>query len=135
MTRISVLTLLSVSLLVPAACRAETRIIGVLVTRAQNKTQVSVFSDVAKENVRHVTVPAAAKVLKGAEGWGSSVIVGVQAHAVPLGEYLPVLDALSKNAWTELAFVEGRPPSFLDTNIRRKIAEMIAADRPQKKGR
>ena len=68
-------------------------------------------------------IKTAARILKEAQGWGSSVIVGVVAHGVPLSEYLPLLESVSRNGWTELAFVEGRKPGFIDDNIRRLVRQ------------
>jgi hypothetical protein len=63
----------------------------------------------------------AAKILKSAEGWGSAVIVGIQARDVPLADYLPLLEAISKNHWLDLAFVEGRLPDFINDNLKKQM--------------
>ena len=107
------------------SCLAETRIIGVQVQKATNATiQVAISSDVKEENRVNLTVKQAQVILQNAKGWGSSVLVGVEAHGVSLGEYLPLLKAISESMWLELVFVEGRKPDFIRDNIKKRIEQM-----------
>ena len=109
---------------------AELRIIGVKVTRAPNsEIRVSIASDEAKEKMEGITVKEASKILSDAKGWGSSVIVGVEAHGVRLQDYLPLLKAISENDWLDLSFVEGLKPDFINNNIKKSI-EQVGADQP-----
>lgn len=112
--------------LAPCSLWAETRIMGVLVTRVEEKTRVSIHSAVPKENVRRVEVSTAAKLLMEAQGSGSAVIVGINARDVPLGEYLPLLEAVAANGTLQLAYIEGRAPGFIHENIRGRIKRMAA---------
>jgi hypothetical protein len=112
-------------LVLPSACFAELRLIGVRVETVSDtpvKVRVSIYSDVAKENKRNLTLDEAAAILREAEGWGSSVLVGIVANDVPLQSYLPLLTEISKNGWLELTFVEGDKPSFLHDNLRRMMS-------------
>lgn len=113
----------------PATSSAELRIIGVRVTKdSRSQTRVSIYSDVAKENKVNVAVEEAATILRDAKGWGSSVKVGIVADNVMLGEYLPLLTAISQNLMLELAYVEGQKPTFIHDNIRNRIKEGEAAE-------
>jgi hypothetical protein len=122
------LLILGLILLGSLSVRAELRIIGVRVTREVNsKVHVSITSDVEKEKKRDITVEQAAGILRDAKGSGSSVVVGLVAHGVPLQDYLPLLKAISENAWLDLSFVEGRKPNFINDNIKKGI-EVGASD-------
>ena len=112
------------ALVFAAECRAETRIIAVKVTLVEKAApKVDVYSDVKSEDKRGLSVDDAAGILKDAEGWESKVVVGIEAHGIPLQDYMPLLTAVSKNGWLELAFVEGRPPSFLFDNLKKRIRQ------------
>ena len=109
---------------------AELRIIGVQVTKAQNsEARVSIASDEAKEKKKDITVAEAVKILRDAKGWDSSVMVGIEAHAIPLQDYLPLLRAISENPWLDLSFVEGCKPDFINKNIKKSIKQ-VGADQP-----
>ncbi len=100
--------------------RAELRIIAVKVTKVEKaRPKVAIYSDVKTEDQRGLSIDEAAKILKAAEGWGSKVVVGVQAHEVPLSDYLPLLESVSQNPWLDLAFVEGRKPTLVNDNIQK----------------
>ena len=114
--------LFSLIFLCSVSAQAELRIIGVQVTRdAESKVHLSISSDVAKEQKKGVTIEQAVIILREAEGWGSSVMVGIVAHRVPLKDYLPLLKAISENPILELAFVEGAKPTFINENIKKSI--------------
>jgi hypothetical protein len=122
---------LALFLLFSTPSHAELRIIGVRVTKnADFKPRVSIHSDVDKEDKRDLKVEDASKIMREAQGWGSSVMVGVVAHDVPVREYLPLLSAISENAWLDLAFVEGEKPNFIFDNIKKKI-EADAGAKPR----
>jgi hypothetical protein len=111
-------------LLLADNCLAELRIIAVQVVNVEKaKPKVAIYSDVKAENKRDLSIDEAAKILKNAEGWQSSVIVGIQAHDVPLAEYLPLLKAVAENSWLDLAFVEGRKPNFLFDNLKKRMTQ------------
>jgi hypothetical protein len=113
-----------VALLWPSPSQAELRIIGVRVVQQPEKAvRVSLYSDVAAENKNNLKVEDAAAILANAQGWGSSVMVGIIAHGVPFEEYLPLLQAIAKNGWLTLAFIEGDSPNFVHENIRQKIGQ------------
>ena len=106
---------------------AETRIIGVKVTKAKDsRPRVAIYSDVKSENKPDLTIDQAANTLQDAKGWGSRVIVGIEAHDVPLNDYLPLLKAVSENGSLGLAYVEGRKPGFIHENIKKWIAKQSA---------
>lgn len=114
--------ILSLMLLWCVCAHAESRTIGVRVTRdAESKVQVAITSDVEKEKKQDITVEQAAAVLRDAQGWGSSVWVGIVAHGVPLQDYLPLLKAIADNVWLDLVFVDGQKPDFIADNIRKNI--------------
>lgn len=116
--------ILSLMVLWSASVHAELRIIGVRVTRdADSKVQVAISSDVAKEQMKNITVEQAAIVLRDTKGAGSSVMVGIVAHGIPLQEYLPLMKAISENIILELAFVEGSKPTFINENIKKSIEQ------------
>lgn len=116
--------ILSLIVLSSVSAHAELRTIGVLVTRdANSKVHVTISSDVTKEQKKDITVEQAANLLRDAQGWGSSVMVGLVAHGVPLQEYLPLLKAVSENGILDLAFVEGAKPTFIDDNIKKSIEQ------------
>ena len=99
---------------------AELRIIAVKVVRVEKaKPKVTIYSEVKGESKRDLSIDEAVKILADAEGWGSTVIIGIQAHDVPLADYLPLLKAISENVWLDLAFVEGRRPNFVNDNIKK----------------
>ena len=117
-------------MLIPATCVAEIRIIAVCVTSdSKSRTRVSIYSDVAKENKRNVSVKEAVAVMRKAEGWGSSVKVGIVADNVLLGEYLPLLNTISQNLMLELAFIDAEKPNFMHRNIRQRIEDAEAGER------
>jgi hypothetical protein len=114
--------ILSLVLLWCVFAQAETRTIGVRVTRdADSKAHVSITSDVEKEKKKDISVEQAAAVLQEAQGWGSSVWVGIVAHGVPLRDYLLLLKAIADNVWLELVFIDGQKPAFIGENIRKNI--------------
>ncbi len=116
-------------LILAAESRAETRIIAVRVTRSeQAKPRVAISSDEKHENRRDLTIEAAAAILKAAEGWGSKVYVGIEAHDVPLQDCLPLLKAVAENVWLDLAFVEGSKPTYIHDNIRKRIERQAAKE-------
>ncbi|MFM7180997.1 MAG: hypothetical protein ACKO2G_05990 [Verrucomicrobiales bacterium] len=119
--------ILSLIFLWASAAQAELRVIGVLVTRdANSKVHVSIASDVAKEKKKDIGVDEAAGILRDAQGWGSSVAVGIVVHEVPLQDYLPLLKAISESKWLELAFIEGQKPDFINDNIKKSIEQQNA---------
>ena len=114
--------IVAVVLLWSTHCIAETRIIAVQITRATNaEIRVSIHSDEKEENKTDLTIEQANTILQNAKGWGSTVLVGVIAHDVPLREYLPLLKTISENVWFQLALVEGEGPDFIRENIRKMI--------------
>ncbi len=116
--------ILSLMVLWSTSVHAELRIIGVRVTRdADSKVQVAISSDVAKEQKKNISVEQAAIVLRDAKGAGSSVMVGIVAHRIPLQDYLPLMKAISENMILELAFVEGAKPTFINENIKKSIEQ------------
>ncbi len=103
---------------------AELRIIGVSMQKATNGTiQVAISSDVKEENRTSLTMSEAQAILQNAKGWGSTVVVGIQAHNLRLAEYMPLLKVISENIWLELAFVEGQSPDFIVDNIKKRIEQ------------
>ena len=94
---------------------AESRSIGVRITWGDAKPghkeggvniRVSIFSEVKEENKRDISVEEAAKILAKAEGWGSMVRVGIVTEA-RLVDYLPIVEAIAKNGWLDLDFIDG----------------------------
>lgn len=123
--------ILGLIFLCSASAHAEFRIIGVRVTRDTNsKVHVSIASDEAKEKRNDITIDEAATILREAEGWGSSVIVGIFAHDAPLQDYLPLLKAISDNAWLELAFVEGPKANFINDKLKKSIEQRTGSNAP-----
>jgi hypothetical protein len=103
---------------------AETRIIGVQIQKATNGVmQLAISSDVKEEDRANLTMDQAITILQNAKGWGSTVLVGVEAHGLRLSEYLPLLKTISESAWLELTFVEGRKPDFIFDNIKKRIEQ------------
>ncbi len=58
--------------------------------------------------------------------------MGIVADDVPLGNTLPLLDAIFKNLWLDVAFVEPAKPSFVHDHIRRLIKDTDANAAPAK---
>jgi hypothetical protein len=120
----------TLALLWTASCFGETRIIGVEVQKGTDaKTHVTISSDVKEENKANLTTEQAQAILKKAQGWGSTVYVGVQAHGVSARDYLPLLQTIAENPWLELVFVEGRNPDFITDNIKRRIEQAGGGER------
>lgn len=104
------------------SARAELRVIGVNVTkRDDNKIVVSIHSDVPNEMEKGLTVAEAAVIIGKAEGGGSLVMVGVQAHGIKLREYMSIFVAILENIFLDLTFVDGAQPSSIFENTRKRI--------------
>ena len=117
------LLILSLFFLALSPTRAELRSIGVRVTQApESAARVTIESDEPREARAGLTITEAATLLRQAQGWGSTVIVGIEAHGVPLREYLPLLQAIAENPRLELAYAEGRKPDLISENIRKRMA-------------
>lgn len=87
----------------------EMRGIDITVAQAENKkVLVSINSGVGKENQSELSVDEAAKLLKDAKGWGSSIVVSLQVTEVGLDRYLPLLTAISENPWLHLNSINGK---------------------------
>ncbi len=101
---------LALLLALPMSTRAELRTIALDIHRAEDKTvKVSIYSDVKKEQQKHIAIAKAIDVLKEAKGWGSSVEVAVITDGdVDLLDYLPLLQAVARNAWLDLAVLKSR---------------------------
>jgi hypothetical protein len=108
-------------------CYAESRILGVRVVKeANSKVRVSIYSDVKQEDQRNLTVEDAAALLRKVNGGESSVFVGIEAHRVPLADYMPLVKAISENFWLDLTFIEGRKPDFIFDNIKQSMKKEAA---------
>ena len=124
------LLILCLFLLGQITVHAEIRIIGVRVTRdAESKVYVSISSEVDTENKKDITVKQASDILRDAKGRGSSVMLGIVAHDVPLQDYLPLLKVISENAWLNLAFIEGQKPDPINDNIKKSIEQDASGNR------
>jgi len=101
---------LTLLLAFPVLTRAELRTIAIDVHRAKDKTvKVSVYSDVKEEKQKDISVAKATEIIKKAKGWGSSVEVAIITDGnVDLSVYLPLLQAIAKNAWLDLAILKPR---------------------------
>ena len=118
------LLILGLNVLLLACANAELGTIGVRVTRdADSKVHVAISTDFPKAQRKDITVEQAAVVLRDSKGGGSSVLVGIVAHGIPLQDYLPLLKAVSENPILELAFVEGTRPTFVNDNIKKRIEQ------------
>jgi hypothetical protein len=117
------LILLAIALL-PATAFSETRLIAVDVRIADDAKEpiVSIYSDEKKEQKSKISIQETADILKKATGWGSMIVVGVQAHDVSLNKVMPLLEAISENGILMLAFLEtSMRPSFIHDNLRKMI--------------
>ena len=122
--------ILGLILLWSVTAHAEIRVIGVRLTRdADSKVYASISSDVGKERKKDITVEQAAGILRSVRRSGSSILVGIVAHDVPLQAYLPLLKEISDNQLLELVFVERQEFGFINKNIK-KIIEQDSADQP-----
>ncbi len=94
-------------LLLPAVARAEFRTIAVEVFLAEDKTvKVNIHSEAKGETCKAVSVAEAAKVLKQARGWGSSVGVAIVTDGAHLSQYFPLVQAIAGNGWLDLALLK-----------------------------
>jgi len=101
---------------------AELRILGVRVTKGgKSELRVSIYSDVKEEDKRDLKLDQAVAILSAAKGWGSSVLVGIEAHAVRPAEYLPLVKDIADNIWLDLVFIEARKPDFIVDNIKKRM--------------
>jgi len=106
----------------PVLGHAESRSIGIRIDLdAKNDPRISIYSDGKKEDRRDLTMEKAEKILREAKGSGSSIFVGIIAHNVPVSKYLNLLKVISENAWLKLVFVEGKEPSLIGDNIKRRM--------------
>ena len=122
------LLLVGLNVLWLACARAELGVIGARVTRdADGKVHVAISSSDADEQRKDVTIEEAAAILRNAKWGGSSVLVGIVAHGIPVQDYLPLLNAVSENWVLDLAFVEGVRPSFVNDNIKKGIEQNTPA--------
>ncbi|MDA0765555.1 MAG: hypothetical protein O3A92_01855 [Verrucomicrobia bacterium] len=78
--------------------------------------------------MKNVTVPEAVKKIAAARGNHSQDFVGIVATDVPLSAYLPLLDAVAKNSWLDLYFVDGTTSDGISNNIRKFIEEAVNAE-------
>ena len=94
-------------LLFPAVARAELRTIAVEVFQAEDKTvKVNIHSEAKGESRKAVSVAEAAKILKQAKGWGSSVEVAIVTDGADLSQYMPLVQAIAENTWLDLALLK-----------------------------
>ena len=105
-------------------CYADIRIIGVNVTVHSNADiRVSIYSDIQEENRGDLTLEQACTIIENAKGLDSVIWVGVIAHQVPLGMYLPLLETISHNGWMRLAFVEGEKSNYIHDIVTKKVEQ------------
>ena len=117
--------LIALVLLFSTTCSyADIRIIGVNVTVHSNADiRVSIYSDIQEENRGDLTLEQARTIIENAKGLDSVIWVGVIAHQVPLGMYLPLLETISHNGWMRLAFVEGEKSNNIHDNVTKKVEQ------------
>jgi hypothetical protein len=115
------IVLIILSFLVASLLNAELRVVGIKVTQDGQATKVSIYSEQKEEQKREISVSEALDVIKSIKGSGSTVLIGMKNEKVSLASYLPLLDAISENVWTELEFVDSGSPDFLKTNIQKLI--------------
>ena len=97
--------------------------------KSADASNVVISSEVGKERKKDITVEQAAGILRDVRRSGSSILVGIVAHGVPLQAYLPLLKEISDNQLLELVFVERQEFGFINKNIK-KIIEQDSADQP-----
>jgi hypothetical protein len=128
-SRIRTLTFALLGVLLSPFAFAESGVIGISVTLDKDKApRVTIISTSKRNNVKNVTVPEAVKKIAAARGNHSQDFVGIMAADVPLSAYLPLLDAVAKNSWLDLYFVDGTTSDGISNNIRKFIEEAVNAE-------
>ena len=128
-SRIRTLTIVLLGVILPPFAFAESGVIGISVTLDKDKApRVTIVSTSKRNNVKNVTVPEAVKKIAAARGNHSQDFVGIVATDVPLSAYLPLLDAVAKNSWLDLYFVDGTTSDGISNNIRKFIEEAVNAE-------
>jgi len=103
------LTAVCLVLLLPAFAAAEYRAIAVEVARAKDKSvKVTIHSEAKAEKKTAISIAEATEILEKATGWGSGVGVAVVIDGAQLKDYLPLLQAIAKNVWLDLAVIRYR---------------------------
>jgi hypothetical protein len=121
------LILLVAMILLPFA-HAESTGIGISVKLdKENVPIVTIISGFKEFNAANVTVAEAAKRIAAFRIKGSTHWVGIviDDSNVELAQYLPLLDAISKNPVLELFFVDADPTedNYVSKNIQRRIEQ------------
>ena len=91
------------SILLPSIANAEFRTIALEINKGTNPAvTVTIYSEVQSEKRTNITVEAAADILRNAKGWGSLVGVAILTDGAGLRDYMPIIQAISDNAWLDL---------------------------------
>lgn len=128
----TILIFLLLFIQIPMA-KAESTGIGISVKLDKDKIpRVTIVSSFEALNATNVTVLEAAKKIAALRVNGNSHWIGIIVDDdIRLAQYLPLLDAISKNSMFELFFVDGDPTekNYVSNNIRRMI-EQAGAEQP-----
>ena len=52
-------------------------------------------------------------------------MIGIEKENTQLVSYLPILEAIAKNPWTELKYIDSTPNDFLKSNKQQLIEPVV----------
>ena len=135
----TILIFLLLFIQIPMA-RAESTGIGISIKLDKDKIpRVTIVSSFKALNATNVTVLEAAKKIVALRVNGNTHWIGIIVDDdISLAQYIPLLDAISKNPMFDLFFVDGDPTenNYISNNIRRMIEQAGTgqpATRPESK--